>query len=194
MTIDLESLTLIHLTPAREAACQAFIQEFIAAGETEYGWLEDYCAHQPFAAYLDFLAIHARGEYKPDIYVPQDAFWLGTPAGELLGCSRLRHHLTPALEIEGGHIGYAVRPSARRQGCATRLLALTLEKARAIDLRRVLVTCDSDNIGSARAIEKNGGVLQDRRISSESGKWVDRYWIDLGETISSGLEARIGYD
>lgn len=179
MSIDLNNLTLIQLTPAHETACQDFMQEFLAAGESGYGWLEDYCAHQPFAAYLDFLASHARGEYKPDIYVPQDVYWLSTPAGELLACSRLRHHLTPALEIEGGHIGYAVRPTARRQGCATRLLALTLEKARAIDLRRVLVTCDSDNIGSARTIEKNGGVLEDLRVSPDSGKLIRRYWIAL---------------
>lgn len=179
MTIDLNTLNLIQLTPAREVACRAFMQEFITAGEAGYGWLEEYLDHSSFSEYLDFLAVRECGEYHPEVYVPQTACWLSTPQGEILGISRLRHYLTPALEIEGGHIGYAVRPSARRQGCATRLLALMLEKARALSLARVLVTCENDNIGSARTIEKNGGVLEDRRLSPDSGKWIRRYWIAL---------------
>jgi predicted acetyltransferase len=46
-------------------------------------------------------------------------------------------------------------------------------------LRRVLVTCDDDNVGSARVIERNGGRLQGRVTSPHSGKLVRRYWIDL---------------
>lgn len=178
MNIDLAKLTLIQLTPAHESACRDFMQDFLTAGESDYGWMSEYLTRS-FPDYLNFLAACSRGEYRPEICVPQDSFWLRAPQGELLAVSRLRHHLNPELEIEGGHIGYAVRPLARRQGCATRLLALTLEKARAIGLNCVLVTCDSDNTGSARTIEKNGGVLEDRRISPESGKWVNRYWIAL---------------
>ena len=102
------------------------MMEFIAAGESEYGWLNEYLENPTFSAYLDYLELCAMGEYKPEIYVPQTTFFLSDPQGRLLGISRLRHRLNPALEIEGGHIGYAVRPSARRQGCATRLLALVL--------------------------------------------------------------------
>ncbi|GAP13499.1 predicted acetyltransferase [Longilinea arvoryzae] len=179
MSIDLESLTLIQLTPAHETACRDFMQEFLAAGETHYGWLNEYLEFRSFREFLDFIDTCARGKYKPEIYVPQTTFFLSEPQGRLLGITRLRHHLNPSLEIEGGHIGYAVRPSARRQGCATRQLSLMLERARAIGLARVLVTCDDDNTGSARTIEKNGGVLEDLRLSPESGKWVKRYWIAL---------------
>jgi predicted acetyltransferase len=177
--MDLNELTLITLTRAHETACRAFMQDFIDAGEGGYGWLEEYREHQSFQEYLDFLEISSRGEYKPEIYVPQTAYWLSSPQGEILAVSRLRHYLNPPLEIEGGHIGYAVRPSARRQGCATRLLALMLDKARAIGLTRVLITCDSTNTGSARTIEKNGGVLEDQRLSPDREKWIKRYWITL---------------
>lgn len=177
--MDLNALRLIQLSPAEEAACRDFMQEFISAGESGYGWLEEYLDHPNFSEYLDFLAVCARGEYHPEIYVPQTAYWLSTPQGEIVGVSRLRHYLTPALKIEGGHIGYAVRPSARRKGCATHLLALMLEKASALGLTRVLVTCDSDNFGSARTIEKNGGLLEDQRFNPERGKWIKRYWIEL---------------
>lgn len=179
MTIDLDKLTLITLTLAHETACRAFMQEFIAAGETHYGWLNEYLEFRGFREFLDFIETCARGEYKPEIYVPQSTFFLGDPQGRLLGITRLRHHLNPSLVIEGGHIGYAVRPSARRQGCATRQLALVLDQARGIGLARVLVTCDDDNTGSARTIEKNGGLLEDKRLSPHSGKLIRRYWIAL---------------
>lgn len=178
MDFDADALTLITLTRAHEAACRAFAADFAAAGETEYGWLDD-LMNQPFDEYLAYLETRARGEYRPEVCVPQDTFWLSTPQGDLLACGRLRHSLTPDLEVEGGHIGYGVRPSFRRRGCATRLLALMLDRARAIGLTRVLVTCESDNIGSARTIEKNGGLLEDRRVSPESGRPINRYWIAL---------------
>ncbi len=58
-------------------------------------------------------------------------FWLVRDGCRVLAQSSLRHHLTPALERFGGHIGYVVRPSERRQGYGTLLLALTLASARA---------------------------------------------------------------
>lgn len=176
--MDLTTLTLIRLSLADQSACEDFMQEFIAAGETDYGWLNEYQEYS-FPEYLAFLQAGEKGKYKPEIYVPQTVFCLSTPQGQLLAVSRLRHRLNASLEIEGGHIGYAVRPSARRSGVATHLLGLVLDQARLIGLTRVLVTCDHDNFGSARTIEKNGGVLEDLRISPESGKLIKRYWIAL---------------
>ena len=74
--------------------------------------------------------------------------------------SRLRPRLTPALEIQGGHIGYNVPPSVRRKGYGTQLLRLTLPKARAAGLSRVLLTVDSSNVASIRIIERNGGRVE----------------------------------
>lgn len=63
-----------------------------------------------------------------------------------------------------GHIGYAVVPSKRNRGYATRALAETLPLARAEGLRYVEVTTDPDNVASQRTIEANGGVLHERFI------------------------------
>jgi len=91
----------------------------------------------------------------------------------------LRHQLTPALEHEGGHIGYDIRPSARRRGFGTLILALTLERARILGLARALLTCDTDNTASARIIERNGGALAARVVSNRTGKLISQYWIEL---------------
>ena len=81
----------------------------------------------------------------------------------VVGRISLRHALTPWLLEVGGHIGYAVRPSARRRGVATRMLALMLPVAAAHGIDPALVTCDDTNGASRRVIEANGGVLEDQR-------------------------------
>ncbi|MEZ5097877.1 MAG: GNAT family N-acetyltransferase [Nocardioides sp.] len=93
--------------------------------------------------------------------------------GDLVGFLAIRHALNDFLREEGGHIGYSVRPSRRREGHATLALALALAEARALGIERALVTCDTDNVASARTIERNGGVLEDVRHGKR------RYWIDL---------------
>lgn len=91
---------------------------------------------------------------------------------ELVGFLALRHSLTPYLREEGGHIGYAVRPSRRREGHASRALGRALPLARELGIGQVLVTCDESNEGSRRTIERNGGGYEDSR----NGK--RRYWIE----------------
>jgi predicted acetyltransferase len=121
------------------------------------------------------LARWAAGQKEPDAerpagYVPCTELWM-VVAGEYVGRISLRHELTELLLTWGGHIGYSVRPSARRRGYATRALELMLPVAADLGIDPVLVTCDTDNDGSRRTIEKNGGVYEDTR----EGKL--RYWV-----------------
>jgi predicted acetyltransferase len=135
-----------------------------------------------FAAYLRALDDEAHGVGLPPGLVPQSAYWLvrhDANGPVIVGASRLRHALNESLEDIGGHIGYDVRASERRKGYGTRLLAQTLERARALGLTRVLLTCDTDNSGSARIIEKNGGVLASQTVSPRTAVLVSRYWIGL---------------
>ncbi|MFJ4844541.1 MULTISPECIES: GNAT family N-acetyltransferase [unclassified Streptomyces] len=103
--------------------------------------------------------------------------WWITEGDTYLGAVDLRHYLNDLLLDVGGHIGYSIRPSARRRGVATWALGAVLAEARAIGLDRVLVTCDDGNVGSALTIERNGGVLEDVRTTGTGLK--RRYWITL---------------
>jgi predicted acetyltransferase len=114
---------------------------------------------------------------KPGL-VPMTVLWLVT-GDTYLGRVNLRHRLTPRLRRIGGHIGYEIRPSRRRRGCATRALALTLQRARALGLRKVLLTCDAENVGSWRTMEANGGVLEGVFRLRGWPESIRRYWIDL---------------
>ena len=97
--------------------------------------------------------------------------------GRIVGMLDLRHRLNDFLAEYGGHIGYSVRPDERRKGYAKRMLALALPEARKRGIDRVLITCDDDNIGSARTIEANGGVFE--RTARLEDEILRRYWIDL---------------
>lgn len=110
---------------------------------------------------------------RPPGIVPCSYFWI-VEGDEFVGYLAIRHDLNDFLLEEGGHIGYSVRPSRRREGHATRAVKLALEESRALGLDRVLITCDHDNEWSRLTIERSGGVLEDRR-----GVKL-RYWVGLG--------------
>jgi len=110
--------------------------------------------------------------------VPASEFWL-IDDDDFAGRLSLRHELNEYLLKMGGHIGYEIRPSKRRQGYGTKILRLGLEKARELGLRRVLVTCDEDNIGSKKIIVHNGGMFENAiEIVGDPVKKL-RYWIDI---------------
>ena len=70
-------------------------------------------------------------------------------------------------------------PEFRRRGHATAILRLALQIARdRLGIDRVLVTCDDDNVGSIRTIEKNGGVLENVVTGPDLGTPKRRYWFD----------------
>jgi len=71
-----------------------------------------------------------------------------------------------------------VVPEYRRQGYATAILRQALQIARqTLGLKRVLVTCDDDNVGSIKTIEKNGGVLDSIITGPDDERPTRRYWI-----------------
>ena len=173
------ALTLLEPTQALKDEFLSMAAEFQAEGAI---YSHHDRARNDFGAFLDEMCAYAQGIGLPAGHVPMTTYWLvreDEHGKTILGESRLRHYLNSALEVEGGHIGYAIRPSARRQGYGTHILALTLEKARRMGLRRVLVTCDTDNIASARIIKKNGGVLNGLVISPRAGRPISQYWIEM---------------
>lgn len=132
------------------------------------------------AQYLAALDARERGEALGVGQVPA-TFLFAFVGRRLVGRVSLRHRLTPPLERVAGHIGYAVVPECRRRGYATEMLRLALGIARReLGLTRVLVTCDDDNAGSIRVIEKNGGVLENVVEGTDLHAPKRRYWIETG--------------
>lgn len=165
------------LQPSADAR-EAFLR--MARDWLEHGNGRYRSAVDDFDGYLARVRQLSDAARVPDGWVPGAEFWLDDGAGEIVACVRLRFWLTPLLEVEGGHIGYDVRPSARCRGFGTAALRLVLPEARRRGLERVRVTADSDNLASIKIIERNGGALSGEVISERTGKSVKQYWIDTG--------------
>ena len=133
-----------------------------------------------FDAFVEKAELYGRpGAALPDGHVPCDYFWI-VDGGEVVGFIAFRRELNDWLRRVGGHIGYSVRPSRRREGIVSAALRLVLDRARAEGYDRVMLTCDDDNPGSFRTIEGAGGVLQDVVDATDAGHpRLRRYWIPL---------------
>jgi predicted acetyltransferase len=157
-------------------------QEFLCAHHATSpdvpSFLHYYEEGMPFTRYLELLDEHARGEHLPPTHVPS-TFLFAFDGSRIVGRVAIRHALNDFLLRVGGHIGYVVVPEFRRRGYATAMLRQSLEIARRrLGMARVLVTCDDDNVGSIRTIEKNGGVLENIVTGPDLDKPKRRYWID----------------
>ena len=99
----------------------------------------------------------------------------------IVGNIEIRHHLNPALEELGGHIGYSVRPSQRRKGYAVSMLRQVLCYARTLGLKKVMLDCDKSNTGSLKTIQKCGGVHSKDILSEYQGCTIvnSQFWISL---------------
>jgi predicted acetyltransferase len=114
---------------------------------------------------------------RPPGWTTTTYWWLEDPdrTDEFVGSISLRHHIDhPLLPTVGGHVGYSVRPSARRRGFASDALRQVVPLAAARGIPRLLVTCDLDNVASARTIEANGGEFEGELRGKR------RYWIATG--------------
>ena len=95
----------------------------------------------------------------------------------IVGMIDIRHYLNEYLTEAGGHIGYGVRKTERNKGYAKQMLKLALEKCKELKIKRVLITCDEDNIASEKVILSANAKLEDiRNVDGENKK---RFWIEL---------------
>jgi predicted acetyltransferase len=130
-----------------------------------------------FRDYLEVLADQRRGVNLPPNHVPS-TFLFAFVGSRIVGRVSIRHTLNEFLEKVGGHVGYVVVPEFRRRGYATEVLRQALQLAGGrLHIRRVLVTCDDDNVGSIRTIENNGGQLENVITGPGLEKPKRRYWI-----------------
>ncbi|MFD2044175.1 GNAT family N-acetyltransferase [Ornithinibacillus salinisoli] len=127
-----------------------------------------------YPAYLEALAEREKGNGK---WLPNTNYFLVNDQNRIVAMVDIRHSLNEHLFNEGGHIGYSVRAVERRKGYATRILAEALKKCKDIGISRVLVTCDEENIGSAKTILNNGGI-EDRSFVDSEGSVTRRFWIE----------------
>lgn len=153
------------------------LEEFQAEGnELSYNLRQ---IKNDFEAFIQTFAENSVRDVPRNKRVPDSLFWL-VDGEKFIGRISIRHCLNERLEELGGHIGYYIRPSERGKGYGKKALALALTEAKKLNINKVLITCDEDNIASQKVIMANGGVLQDViETRLNPGKRTMRWWIQL---------------
>lgn len=173
------NIALVKLTNAHREQLFDMLTEWkadIIANHTDRSpwklWAHDFHDFDGYLKALDTTEESASG-WVPDTTL----FCLDRDRNILVGAVNIRLRLNDALLKTGGHIGGGIRPGERRKGYMTAMLALALEECGKLGVSRVLLCCRRDNLGSAKAILRNGGMLENE--AEEDGSIIQRYWIRL---------------
>ncbi len=174
-----ETMSLRLVSPSVDYidSYRGYLCEFEERGEELYPFTTDY-PHDDAHGFVARLVRESKGQGLAAGFVAHSTYWLMQNDQVVVGVSNLRHRLNPHLRHEGGHIGYGVRPTARGNAYATRLLGLTLRRAADLGITRVLVVSAMENEPSIRTILRNGGVLEAEGVVASDGTRMNRYWID----------------
>lgn len=173
------NIELVKLTPEYKTQLFDMLTEWKADIEqnqtNQSPWMIFRNDFHDFDYYLENLEIKegAANGWVPDTTL----FCLDKDRNIFVGAVNIRHYLNEGLLRSGGHIGDGIRPSERRKGYATAMIGLALKECKKLGIDRVLMCCDKENVGSAKSIQKNGGVLENE--IEEDGTIEQRYWIQL---------------
>lgn len=163
-----------HLTQVAE-----YRAEFLAAGDSMDG-TGPLRRCETAAEWLRRTNLFLNKETVPEGLVQATQFVAIRKEDErLVGMIQVRHTFNDHLAKFGGHIGYSVRPSERKKGYASKMLADVLPFCREIGLDKVLVTCLDTNEASRKTILKNGGVYENTVFEPDEKENLERYWITL---------------
>ncbi len=150
------------------------LEEWYTSGETIVPYAIRRLDYHDFTYYCNNLEIKdPSGGLVPD----STFFCLDEERNKIVGAVNIRHYLNDSLLLNGGHIGDGVRPSERRKGIATKMIALALDECRKLNIDKVLMVCNKENIASAKSIQTNGGILENE-IETD-GIVEQKYWITL---------------
>lgn len=160
------------------------LDEWYQSGEEIVPYMIRRIDYHDFEFYQRNLELSEAEALKQGFVPDSTWFALDEDRNIIVGAVNIRHFLNEGLLLGGGHIGDGIRPSERRKGYATEMIRLALDKCKDLGIYRVLMVCDKANTGSARSIQKNGGVLEDEPVVD--GEAQQRYWIDLSEDGPAG--------
>ena len=170
-----KNMELVFPTIEHKQNAWEYRQEHIDYGETHIHGSSGFMKANTYEEWLEKITWN-QNDATPDWVT--GSVYFAVIGGRIIGTIAVRHYLNDSLLNSGGHIGYGIRPSERRKGYGAQMLTLALEKCREFGIDKALITCDKNNIASAKTAIKNGATLENE-ITEDNGNILQRYWITL---------------
>ncbi|MGL4335695.1 MAG: GNAT family N-acetyltransferase [Turicibacter sp.] len=170
-------LTLVLPTLDDKEKIMDYKNEFIHHGDSMDGTAGLSTAQNFEAWYADWSNNLKEETVRPGLVPSTTYLAISTDDHRLIGMIDIRHYLNDYLLKFGGHIGYSIRKSERQKGYATEMLAKALNECVSLNIKKVLITCDKDNIASAKTITNNGGKFENE--IADGNETTQRYWLTL---------------
>lgn len=181
-----DELELVFPTKKYKKDVEEYLQEFIDNGENEISGDGGLDQIKDFDTWLKKIEEDLTRDKKEEGRIPATLYLtIRKKDQKIVGNVQIRHILNEKLLNFGGHIGDSVRPSERKKGYATEQIRLALEKCKELGIKNVLMDCDKNNIGSAKSIQNNGGILENEIYVGE--ELVQRYWISLKKRFPTDI-------
>ena len=171
-----DELELIFPSLEYKTQVEEYLKEFIDNGENEIAGDGGLDRIRDFDKWLQKI----QNDLSEENEIPSTVYLTVRKSdNKIVGNLQIRHKLNSKLLAYGGHIGDSVRPSERRKGYATEQIRLALKKCKELGINNVLMDCDKTNLGSSKAIQNNGGILENEVYVKN--ELVQRFWINLNE-------------
>lgn len=107
---------------------------------------------------------------------------------KIVGMVNIRYNLNEYLRKIAGHIGYSIRPSERGKGLAKIQLYLTLKEAIKVNLNKVMISCEQNNIASEKTILALGGILERIEYDEPRDRYLKVHMLDVKESLEKNKE------
>lgn len=177
--IESETLILRKVTPADLPAAKEYRAEFLVHGDSMDG-CSNLRRFEDMNDWYDWICKAEHRETCPPTWMPDSQYIsLRKSDGRLIGMLDIRHELNDMCLKFFGNIGYSIRPSERRKGYANQQLSLAKQICKDMGMAQILISCHKENTASAKAIQSNGGILENEVVDERNGEILQRYWITL---------------
>lgn len=175
-----ERIQLIKPTKKYENQLIEYKKEHFDNNESHISASSKWYKINDYNKWLNLLKENEEGNNKEGCVVSTEFLGIRQIDDRVVGLVNIRHELTTEfLKNYAGHIGYGVRPTERRKGYATQMLAQALKYCKTeLKLKKVMISCDKNNEASRKTIVNAGGILEKEYIA-EDGENVQIYWIIL---------------
>ena len=175
----MDDIELVEVSKKHEQQAMAYRQEYIDCGEKQINGSGGFIKYENYDEWLENVAIQKKKEYSLTDTPATTYFTIRKKDNKVIGSIQLRHHLTEELQKDGGNIGYGICPSERGKGYGTIQLSLVLHQAKALNIAKIMISCNKDNRASAAVAIHNGGVLAGEGFDEDEGKVTEIYWIEI---------------